>query len=124
MQAAVDALRLTPTLRVLVCNVEMTPAVLMDRQLSRLSGIDLETIRHRRFTQQHADRLDQALCTLDTLGDRLAFLRPPFDLENVAASADAFGAQLLLLDYLQRIPPPGNHSDKRGSVNATMDYLR
>src|SRR6516164_10913124 len=39
MQAVVDALRLTPALRAMACNVEMTPAVLMDRQLARLSGI-------------------------------------------------------------------------------------
>ena len=64
------------------------------------------------------------LNTLEPLAERLAFVRPPFDLANVAATADAFGAQLLLLDYIQRIPPPGEHSDKRGSVNATMDYLR
>ena len=31
---------------------------------------------------------------------------------------------LLVLDYIQRIPPPGNHADKRVAVNATMDYLR
>src|SRR5262249_22745578 len=37
---------------------------------------------------------------------------------------DAFDAQLLLLDYIQRIPPPGEHGDKRGAVNAMMDYLR
>ena len=58
------------------------------------------------------------------LPNRLAFVRPPFDLANVAATADAFGAELLLLDYIQRIPSPGEHADKRGSVNATMDYLR
>ena len=45
MQCVVDALRLTDTLRVLVCNIEMTPAVLLDRQLARLSGIDAATIR-------------------------------------------------------------------------------
>src|SRR5688572_12435947 len=47
MQCVVDALRLTPTLRALVVNVEMPPAVLLDRQLARLSGIDLTTIRYR-----------------------------------------------------------------------------
>jgi replicative DNA helicase len=31
---------------------------------------------------------------------------------------------MIVLDYLQRIPPPGQHADKRGAVNATMDYLR
>jgi replicative DNA helicase len=124
MQCAVDALRLTPTLRAVVCNVEMTPAVLLDRQLARLSGIDLTLIRHRRLGAEHADRIDQAMNTLEPLAERLAFLRPPFNLANVAATADAFGAQLLLLDYIQRIPPPGEHGDKRGAVNATMDYLR
>lgn len=124
MQLVTDALRLTPTLRVLVCNVEMPPRVLLDRQLARLSGIDLGTIRYRRFDQEHADRLDQAMHTLEPLTDRLAFVRPPFNLANVAASADGFRADLLVLDYIQRIQPPGNHADKRVAVNATMDYLR
>src|SRR5215472_17507293 len=124
MQCVIDALRLTPDLRALVCNVEMTLAALLDRQLARLSGVDLTLIRHRRLGAEHADRIDQAMHTLDPLAERLAFVRPPFDLANVAATADAFGAGLLLLDYIQRIAPPGEHGDKRGAVNATMDYLR
>jgi replicative DNA helicase len=124
MQAVVDALRLTPDLRAVVCNVEMGQAALLDRQLARLSGIDLTLIRHRRLGAEHADRIDQALHTLEPLAERLAFIRPPFDLANVAATADAFDARLLCLDYIQRIPPPGEHGDKRGAVNATMDYLR
>ena len=31
---------------------------------------------------------------------------------------------LLVLDYAQRIAPPGAQGDKRGSVDATMNYLR
>lgn len=124
MQLVTDALRLTPTLRALVCNIEMPAAVLLDRQLSRLSGVDLSTIRHRRFTAAHAERIDQGLHTLEAIAERLAFCRPPFDLANVAASADAFRADLLVLDYIQRIPPPGDHGDKRGAVDATMSYLR
>jgi hypothetical protein len=38
MQWALDALRLTPSLRCVVCNVETPPAVLLDRQLARLSA--------------------------------------------------------------------------------------
>lgn len=124
MQAVIDALRLTPALRAVCCNVEMPPAVLLDRQLARLSGIDLRTIRYRQLGSEHADRIDHAMSTLEPLAERLAFVRPPFDLANVAATADAFDAGLLLLDYIQRIPPPGNHADRRGSVDATMDYLR
>lgn len=123
-QWVVDALRLTPDLRALICNIEMSPAALLDRQLARLSGIDLCVIRRRQLGAEHADRIDQALHTLEPLTERLAFIRPPFDLANVAATADTFDARLLLLDYIQRIPPPGEHGDKRGAVNATMDYLR
>jgi len=124
MQAVVDALRLTPTLRALVCNIEMPCSVLLDRQTARLSGIDLSTIRYRQFTAEHGERLGQALVTLEAIADRLAFVRPPFDLENIAASADAFRADLIVLDYIQRIAPPGTHADKRGAVDATMNYLR
>ncbi len=124
MQLTVDGLRLNSGLRALCCNVEMPPAVLLDRQLARLSGIDLGTIRYRRFDQEHPERLDQAMNTLAPLADRLAFVRPPFNLENVTASADAFRADLLVLDYIQRIPPPGTHADKRAAVNSVMDFLR
>lgn len=124
MQAVVDALRLTPTLRAVVCNVEMPAEVLLDRQLARLSGIDLKTIRYRRLGAEHADRIDQALNTLEHVADRLCFVRPPFNLANVAQTVDDFGADLILLDYIQRIPPPGDYGDKRSAVDATMSYLR
>ncbi|HEY2841807.1 MAG TPA: DnaB-like helicase C-terminal domain-containing protein [Pirellulales bacterium] len=124
MQAVVDALRLTPTLRALVCNIEMPAEVLLDRQLARLSGVDVTAIRYRRLDAKHGDRLDQGLHTLESLAERMAFVRPPFNLDNVAAAADAFHADLIVLDYIQRIPPLGDHGDKRGSVDATMNYLR
>lgn len=123
-QLVLDALRLTPSLRCLVCNVEMPADALLDRQLTRLSGIDLTAIRKRQLTAEHAERIDAALATLEPLADRLAFLRPPFDLTNVAAAADAFGAELVVIDYLQRVRPPGDHADRRGAVDAVMDYLR
>jgi replicative DNA helicase len=42
----------------------------------------------------------------------------------VAYAADAHGADVIVLDYLQRIMPPGDVSDTRLRVNATMDMLR
>jgi replicative DNA helicase len=124
MQCVVEALRHTPTLRTLVCNVEMSPAALLDRQLARLSGIEAEVIRHRRFTAEHADRLDAGLATVESFADRLAFLEAPFDLANVARAADAHGADVVVLDYLQRIMPPGDVADPRLRANAVMDMLR
>ncbi len=124
MQCVLDALRLSPDLRALVCNIEMPPAVLLDRQLARLSGVDLTTIRYRQTGPEHTDRINQGINTLDAVADRLCFLRQPFDLGNVAAAADDFGATLLVLDYIQRISPPGEHDNRRNSVDATMNYLR
>lgn len=130
MQCVIDALRLTPDLRAVVCNVEMPPEVLLDRQLSRLSGVPLEAIRYRKLGEIHAERIDAGLATIESFAERLCFVRPPFDLSNVAATVDEFsplsggGQTLLVLDYLQRIQPPGAQADKRGSVDLVMNHLR
>jgi replicative DNA helicase len=55
---------------------------------------------------------------------RLAFVRLPFTLENVARSADAFGADVLVLDYVQRFAPPGEHAHRKAAVDAVMEYIR
>jgi replicative DNA helicase len=55
MQWGLDALMLTPSLRAIVCSVEMSPSTWLDRQLARLSGIDLTAIRYRRLTTAHGD---------------------------------------------------------------------
>jgi len=124
MQLVCEALERTPTLRALVCNVEMHPSVLLDRQLARLAGIDLSTVRHRRLKAEHGADLERGLDALERIAARLAFVRPPFDLANVAASADAFDAGLIVCDYIQRIGAPGDHGDRRSSVDASMGYLR
>ena len=124
MQLVIDALALTPRLRAVICNVEMPPSVLLDRQLARLAGLDAKLIRNRTLDASHGSKLDAGLDALESIADRLAFVRPPFTLENTAAAADAFDAGLMVLDYAQRISPPGQHGDRRNSVNALMDYLR
>lgn len=124
MQAVVEALRHDPTLRALVANCEMAPSALLDRQLARLSGIEAEVIRHRRFTEEHAERLATGLATLEAVADRIAFLESPYDLANVAAAADTHGASVLVIDYIQRFAPPGDDVEARHKVNRTMDYLR
>lgn len=129
MQGVCDALRLNESLRAVVCNIEMPPSVLLDRQLSRLSGVPLRFIRYRRFEPEHIERIDAAFEVIESIVDRLCFVKPPYDLANVAATADDFAPvvehkPLLVLDYIQRISPPGDRADNRQSINATMDYLR
>jgi replicative DNA helicase len=129
MQSVFEALRITSTLRVVVANVEMPPEVLLERQLSRLAGVPLDVIRHRRIDDEHAGRVDVGLGMLGDLVDRLAFVRPPFDLQNIAATVDSFapvddGETVLVVDYLQRIAVPGQTSDRRGSIDTLMGRLR
>jgi replicative DNA helicase len=124
MQLVVDALRRTPDLKALVCNVEMPPSVLLDRQLARISGIEAGLIRHRRLGVEHAGAAERGMDVLEGLSDRLAFVRSPYSLTNVAESADTFDATLIVIDYIQRIDAPGEHGDRRGAVAATMSYLR
>jgi replicative DNA helicase len=124
LQWTLDALTLTPGLRALVANVEMTPSTLLDRLIARQSGVDLTTIRHRRLTAAHGDAVARGIEALDALADRLAFLSPPFDLRNVAASADAHEADLIVLDYIQRFGAAGTHNDHRGAVSETMSFIR
>ena len=66
MQSVFEAMRLTESLRVVVCNVEMTPEVLFDRQLARLSGVDLSRIRNRDIPE---DAVDNVLTSMEMLED-------------------------------------------------------
>ncbi len=56
--------------------------------------------------------------------DRLVFVQSPFDLANVATAADSIKAEMIVLDYIQRIRPTGEFDDNRGSINATMESIR
>lgn len=124
MQWVFEALARTSDLRALVCNVEMPPTVLLDRQLARLSGIDARTIRHRRLDDEHADPLRAGMGEIEAIGDRLAFVRPPYSLDNIIKSAIKFEADLLVVDYIQRIAGKGGDVDRRGSIDDAMSKIR
>ncbi|EMI52187.1 DnaB-like helicase C-terminal domain-containing protein [Rhodopirellula sallentina] len=124
MQSVVSAMSADDTLRVCVANVEMPPERLLERQLSRLGDVSLDDIQNRTLNARQRDKLDAAFDVLDDIADRLVFVRAPMTLENVADAADSIDADLIVLDYIQRIRPAGKHDDKRGSVDATMDSIR
>jgi replicative DNA helicase len=119
-----EMLRFHPGLRVLMANCEMSPEALLNRQLARLSGVDAELIRHRRLGVEHQERIATGLATLESILDRVAFMQAPYDIGNVAATADAFGADVLVIDYIQRFSVPTEDAEARHRVNRTMDYLR
>ena len=123
MQLMIDGLRLSDDLRVLVANVEMSPDVLLNRQLARLSGIDLNTIQDRKFTPEHIERLQAGFAELETICRRLGFVRGPYTLENVARAADELEPEILVLDYLQRFTCSASE-DRRGGLDQSMSLIR
>jgi len=122
-QLVVDGLRLTDGLKVLIANVEMAPDVLLNRQLSRLSGIDLTLIQDRMFEPEHMPRILTGLQELEVISSRLGFVAGPFTLENVASAADDLEPEILVLDYLQRFPCSAS-DDKRGGLDRAMSLIR
>jgi replicative DNA helicase len=123
-QLVFDAVRLTPELRALVTCCEMPPAVLLDRQLARLSGVPYRAIRDRALTAEHRAAVAAGFATLNAIRNRLVFHTGPFTLDAVAASADGCEADLILVDYLQRLQAPGPHRDKRSMTNSILDTFR
>lgn len=123
-QLLFDAMRLNEDLRAVVANVEMSAAALLERQLARISGISLTTLRERQTTLAEAESLERGLATLEPLCERLVFLRPPFSVDNLAKAADDIEADVLLCDYIQRFQQPGDSGDPRRATGALMSKLR
>jgi replicative DNA helicase len=123
-QWTVGLLLNNPGLRILMANVEMPADALLTRQLSRLSGIPLTTIRRRQVQPYDVGRLDDAAKVLRSATDRLAFAVEPHRLDAVATAGADFGADVLGLDYLQRIEPSGKASGLRERINLLMSELR
>lgn len=124
LQIGIDLLRTNPTARLLLANVEMAPPLLLERIVSRLSGVPLTAISDRALTPDQLGRVRAAADALAAVADRLAFLHPPFALEHVAAAGTAFRANVLVLDYIQRFAVGDTTKDKREQLETAASVLR
>ena len=124
LQAAIDLLRRNDAARLLVANVEMVPARLVERVASRLSAVPLTAIADRTLTAEQLDQVRAAVASLAPVAGRLAFLHAPFTLEHVAAVGTAFAANVLALDYIQRFIVGDAAKDKREQLETAATVLR
>jgi replicative DNA helicase len=124
MQWVFDALSLNPELRAVVANVEMSPSRLLDRQLARLSGVPLTTIRRRQIVPDDVEKVGKAMMRISQVVPRLGFVQGPYTLDRIADAADDHAADLIVLDYVQRIDPPGKFNGMREKINALMSIMR
>lgn len=123
-QWSVDALRLHPEARLLTVNVEMRPDVILERQVSRLSGVPYADIAGRVSTLGRSHVIDPALATLDSIGERMFFMSPPFSITRVLETAMRVESTILVLDYVQRIECCEGATDARSRLNSLMHEVR
>jgi replicative DNA helicase len=119
----VDALRANPGLRALIGNVEMPPERLLARQLARLSGLELTRIENHEPGITDSPQFAAAVATLEAIGDRLAFLSPPFTAANIESAGLRFEPELLLADYIQRFTA-GPETGGRENIDGMVSFLR
>ena len=85
----------------------MPASALFDRQLARLSGVPLTSIRKRQVAPDDVEKIRQAMALIKQIVPRLAFVRAPFTLDRIDDVARDHEANLIVLDYVQRIDPLG-----------------
>jgi replicative DNA helicase len=125
LQWIFEALFLNPLLRILIANVEMSPSRLLDRQLARLSGVPLTLIRRHAVTSPgDLKQISVGLTKIQKVVNRIAFVRGPYTLDRIAGAVDDSGADLIVLDYIQRIELTGKFNGMRDKANALMSKLR
>lgn len=124
LQVGIDLLRMNAAAKLLVANVEMVPALLVERIVSRLSAVPLTAIIDRTLTRDELDRARAAVDALAPVAARLAFLNAPHSLEHVGAAGTAFGANVLILDYIQRFTVGDGSKPQREQLETAATLLR
>jgi len=125
MQTAFEILLHHDDARLLVCNVEMPMATLVERQIARLSGVTLNDIRHRSVHEDDRPAVAAAFETLAGFADRLAWVAaPPFTTNAVRDAGCGHDANVVVLDYIQQVQPAEETGDARQRIDAVMSELR
>jgi replicative DNA helicase len=102
----------------------MVPLLLIERAVSRLSGVPLTAISDHTLTPDQLARVQVATEGLKAVAGRLAFLQAPFALEHVAAAGTAFGANVMILDYLQRFTVDKAGQSQREQLETACEKVR
>jgi replicative DNA helicase len=124
LQIVFDLLRGNDGTKALIANVEMPARCLLERVAARLAGVPLTAIAERTLTADQLQRVRLAVGALEPVANRAAFLADPFSLEHVAAAGTAFGATVLVLDYIQRFTAGGGAKDRREQLDTAATVCR
>lgn len=119
MACVFDMLTADRTLRAAVANVELSDEVLVQRELSRASGVPFGKILDNDLTDEEMVGIAAIQQELRTILDRVTFLPEPFDGHCLTAHR----ADILIVDYIQELHrPPG--MPPREAVENSMRSIR
>ncbi|MGL4424326.1 MAG: DnaB-like helicase C-terminal domain-containing protein [Gemmataceae bacterium] len=125
LQIAIELLRENASAVVLVANVEVSRERMEDRILARLAQVPLSKIVDAELTPEELESFEALLPTATELATRLAFLNPPYTLRHIADTAVHFGANVIILDYIQRIRIDGPTTrDRREELEDAAGIVR
>ena len=125
-QIVLDALRTEGQehLRTLNGNVEMSPGVLLNRFLARVTGVAHRFIRDRNYDDDAAWRIEEGIEILRPLMPRIEFMAPPFTLERLTTRAEASHSDIVVVDYAQRFDVAAGSKDQRMQASVVMERSR
>jgi replicative DNA helicase len=122
-QIVFDLLTRETDLRVLIANVELSPPVLLARHIARLQQVDVIKMLTGNVSKAEREAASAAVADMLPHLHRLAVLPTPRTMIDIAAAAYEFEADVLLVDYVQRVQADAE-ADARNNSSAVMASLR
>lgn len=119
-----QAMQITPSLRVLVANNESMVPELVEMLTSMLGGINLRHVQSRDRSHCTPEKIAMARNALRAVADRIEFMELPFSLEHAVERAEAFRADIVVIDTLQKLRLEGYDGEVGDRLGRIMPMLR
>ncbi|TWT69354.1 replicative DNA helicase [Crateriforma conspicua] len=120
MQFVFQLLENDPKVRVFLANAETDFEKLLEREITRRSGVPARAIRFADLTDEQFNEIKAAADQIEPLCKRIESMQPPFTLDSLEKQCGE-DPGLLVLDYLQKFSPG---DDPRLGTNTVMAELR
>jgi len=125
LMAVLSALKVDPDVRALWCLGEMSERTLRLRALSVLSGLTAMVLQRPvdQLGPEQQRKREAGIESFQQVGQRLHVLRAPFTCEQIDAAVQTTGADVVVVDYLQKIQPSNLEDTRREQVDAISQRL-
>jgi replicative DNA helicase len=122
-QLMIEALRYNPTLRMVVYSYDLPEDELFGKQLARLASVDVDKIREGTTDARDQKALDDAAETLMEVFQRVRIMGPNTTIGQLTNAVGEFGANLVFVDYVQKVKVGDLSADIKKQVEVVLDEL-